>query len=36
MENFKGHRRCTHKLVSKHRGGQDGRFDAQKREEKKK
>jgi hypothetical protein len=27
MKKFKGHQRCTHRVVSEHRGGQEGRYD---------
>jgi hypothetical protein len=35
MKKFKGHQRCTHRVVSEHRGGQDGRYDDPKEKEKK-
>jgi hypothetical protein len=36
MKKFRGHQRCTNRVVSKHRGGQDSRYDDPKkrREEK--
>jgi hypothetical protein len=36
MKKFRGHPRCTHRVVSEHRDGQDGRYDDPKkrREEK--
>jgi hypothetical protein len=36
MKKFRGHRRCTQRVVSEHRGGQDGRYDDPKKEEEKK
>jgi hypothetical protein len=36
MKKFRGHQSCTHRVVSEHRGGQDGQYDDQKKEEKKK
>jgi hypothetical protein len=35
-EEIRGHRRCTHRVVSEHRGRQDGRYDdAQKKKRRK-
>jgi hypothetical protein len=34
MKKFRGHRRCTHRVVSEHHGEQDGRYDDQKRKKK--
>jgi hypothetical protein len=36
MKKFRGHRRCTHRVVSEHHGRQDGRYDDPKKKEKKK
>jgi hypothetical protein len=36
MKKFEGHQRCTHRVVSEHRGGQDGRYDDPKKEKKRK
>jgi hypothetical protein len=36
MKKFRGHRRCTHRVVSEHRGGQDGRYDDPKKKEEEK
>jgi hypothetical protein len=33
MKKIKRHRRCTHRVVSEHRGGQDGRYDDPNKEE---
>jgi hypothetical protein len=27
MKKFRGHQRCTHRVISEHRGGQDGPYD---------
>jgi hypothetical protein len=27
MKKFRGHQRCTHRVVSEHCGGHDGRYD---------
>jgi hypothetical protein len=27
MKKFRGHQGCTHRVVSEHRGGQDGRYN---------
>jgi hypothetical protein len=35
MKKFRGHQRCTYRVVSEHRGGQDGRYDDSKKEEEK-
>jgi hypothetical protein len=35
MKNFRGHRRCTHRVVSEHRGGQDVWYDDPKKKIKK-
>jgi hypothetical protein len=35
VKKFRGHQRCTHRVVSEHRGGQDGQYDdPRKRKEK--
>jgi hypothetical protein len=31
---FRGNQGCTHRVVSDHRGGQDGRYDDPKKKEK--
>jgi hypothetical protein len=36
MKKFRGHRRCTHRVVSEHQGRQNGWYDDPKKEEKKK
>jgi hypothetical protein len=36
MKKFEGHQRCTHIVVSEHRGGQDGRYDDPKKRRKEK
>jgi hypothetical protein len=36
MKNFRGHEGCTHRVVSEHRGGQDGRYDDPKKEKEEK
>jgi hypothetical protein len=33
MKKFRGHQRCTHRVVSEHCGGQDGWYDDPKKEE---
>jgi hypothetical protein len=35
MKKFRGHRRCTHRVASEHRGGQDGRYDGPKKKRRK-
>jgi hypothetical protein len=35
MKKFKGHQGCTHRVVSEHRGGQDGWYDDPKKKEEK-
>jgi hypothetical protein len=35
-EKFRGHQRCTHRVVSEHRGRQDGRYDDPKKEKRRK
>jgi hypothetical protein len=35
MKKFRGHQRCTHRIVSEPRGGQDGRYDDPKKKEEK-
>jgi hypothetical protein len=32
MKKFRRHQRCTHRVVSEHRGGQDGWYDDPKKE----
>jgi hypothetical protein len=34
MKKFRGHQRCTHRVVSEHRDGQDGRYDDPKKRRK--
>jgi hypothetical protein len=34
MKKFGGHQGCTHRVVSEHRGRQDGRYDDPKKKEK--
>jgi hypothetical protein len=36
MKKLRGHQRITHRVVSEHRGGQDGWYDDPKKERKKK
>jgi hypothetical protein len=36
MKIFRGHRRCTHRVVSEHRGGQDDRYDNPKKKRRRK
>jgi hypothetical protein len=36
MKKFRGRQGHTHRVVSEHHGGQDGRYDDPKKEEKKK
>jgi hypothetical protein len=33
-EKIRGHRRCTHRVVSEHHGGQDGWYDGPKKRKK--
>jgi hypothetical protein len=35
MKKFRGHQGCTHRVVSEHRGRQDGWYDDPKKKEKK-
>jgi hypothetical protein len=35
MKKFRGHKKCTHRVVSEHLGGQDGRYDDPKKKKKK-
>jgi hypothetical protein len=34
MKKFRGHQRCTHRVVFEHRGGQDGWYDDAKKRRK--
>jgi hypothetical protein len=36
MKKFRGHQGHTHRVVSEHRGGQDGQYDDPKKKEKRK
>jgi hypothetical protein len=35
MKKFRGHQKCTHRVVSEHCGGQDGQYDDPKKKKKK-